>query len=136
MRIYKTGYRPSRLEKYIRVRFINCTDILLPSLFFSSYHVDHHHHIIIIFQPTPLKQFPELPSTMPPVSQFPPARVFFKNAASSTTPLQLSISTSRRASLAQSPLSPRYTTTASSNNISQVLQSQQRLTTQSSFTRR
>jgi hypothetical protein len=81
MRIYKTGYRPSRLEKYIRVRFINCTDILLPSLFFSSYHVDHHHHIIIIFQPTPLKQFPELPSTMPPVSQFPPARVFFKNAA-------------------------------------------------------
>ncbi|KAB2108452.1 hypothetical protein AG0111_0g2980 [Alternaria gaisen] len=53
---------------------------------------------------------------MPPVSQFPPARVFLKNAAS--TPSPITISTSRRASLT-SPLSPRYTT--SSSNASQSM---------------
>ncbi|USP82026.1 hypothetical protein yc1106_09300 [Curvularia clavata] len=64
---------------------------------------------------------------MPPISQFPPARVFLKTATSSSSaPSAISITTSatsaaRRSSMS-SPLSPRYA--ASQQSMSQMLASQ------------
>ncbi|RMZ71152.1 hypothetical protein GMOD_00005664 [Pyrenophora seminiperda CCB06] len=55
---------------------------------------------------------------MPPVSQFPPARVFLKNASAVPTPIS-TMSTARRSTLT-SPISPRYTT-ASSGNPTQTM---------------
>ncbi|KNG46649.1 hypothetical protein DDE82_006561 [Stemphylium lycopersici] len=64
---------------------------------------------------------------MPPISQFPPARVFLKTATSSSpapSPLSITGTAARRSSLA-SPLSPRYTMSGMTNGSSQQHQQQQ-----------
>ncbi|EUC32124.1 hypothetical protein COCVIDRAFT_106067 [Bipolaris victoriae FI3] len=72
---------------------------------------------------------------MPPISQFPPARVFLKTATSSTpTPSPISITTSvnsaaRKSSLT-SPISPRYTISMSPHqqqSMSQMFSSQRQV---------
>ncbi|EMD87951.1 hypothetical protein COCC4DRAFT_143316 [Bipolaris maydis ATCC 48331] len=71
---------------------------------------------------------------MPPISQFPPARVFLKTATSSApTPSPISITTSvntaaRKSSLT-SPISPRYAISMSpqQQSMSQMFSSQRQV---------
>ncbi|EMD65013.1 hypothetical protein GGP41_003662 [Bipolaris sorokiniana] len=71
---------------------------------------------------------------MPPISQFPPARVFLKTATSSApTPSPISITTginttARKSSLT-SPISPRYTISMSpqQQSMSQMFSSQRQV---------
>ncbi|KAH9877832.1 hypothetical protein J1614_003049 [Plenodomus biglobosus] len=70
---------------------------------------------------------------MPPVSQFPPARVFLK-ATTSSTPSPISTTTARKASVA-SLLSPRFTTMSMTGSQTRAQGTVQQ-SSASSFTRR